>query len=56
MAKIVQQTIAITVSKLVKTGDETPEMVSATLVGQLEQLVGELIEGELVVEATLIQD
>lgn len=56
MAKIVTQTIAITVSKLVKGDTKTADMVSIDLVEQLETVVGELVDGDVVVEATLLTE
>jgi len=54
MAKIVTQTIAITVSKLVK-NDGMPGMVTGELVSQIEAILEELVP-DVVVEATLLTD
>jgi hypothetical protein len=56
MAKIVTQTIAITVSKLVKDDSVPVDFVSRDLVQQLEEVVGELVSKDAVVEASLLAD
>lgn len=56
MAKVVTQTIAINVSRLLKDSEvaASAAMVSDQLVKQLEDVVSELIEG-VIVEALLVE-
>lgn len=54
MAKVITQTIAINVSKLVKETDKASVMVSRELVTQLEELVSELVK-DAVVEAMIVE-
>jgi hypothetical protein len=56
MAKIVSQTIAITISKLVKDGTTGVDLVSNDLVQQLELVLAELVSKDSVVEANLLED
>lgn len=50
MAQIVSQTIAITFSKLVKTGEESSSIVSDDIAQALEQVAQELAGTGVVVE------
>ena len=54
MAKVITQTIAINVSKLVKETDAATVMVSQDLVSQLEEVVSELVK-DAIVEAMIVE-
>jgi len=52
MAKVIQETVVITLSRLVKTGEaeSKDQMASADVVSALEQVVQELVGNNVVVE------
>lgn len=51
MAKIVNTTVVVTVSKLTKEGSPTPEsLVNAQQLAEIEAVVAELLGGGVVVE------
>jgi hypothetical protein len=55
MAKIVEEVVAIKLSKLVKNTEENSDIVTADLIAALEQVSQELISDSVVVEVEILK-
>lgn len=55
MAKIVEEVVAIKLSKLIKNSEEDASIVSSDLITALEQVAQELVDNSVVVEVDVLK-